>query len=554
MRFLAVPRRTLLWLLWLTVVFGAMNVFGPSLGAWRRPADPPGVEWKELSERQTPLQRLMTRLRDDDDVDRYFAYAEATLGRPYAAGAIRPAGDTVGGSDARGPGGVETPARPLVPWRDFAVEYPPGMLAAALLPALATSDPDAYFRLFALAMEAALTLAVWLAVRTADRLEAGAGDGALAHATLVTLALGVIAVRRYDPTVALAIAAAVHALAARRPALSGAALGAAVALKGVPILLAPILAMYAWRLETRGRLPFPSLLGKSLPPGEDPGVARSAGWGAARLCAVERLARTFSQTCGVGVLLSLPHPSPSATPSPLRGEGGGRGGASWSDKGRPLVRFLLGLAGALVPAGLVYAAVADPRALDAFAYHGQRPIQAETIYSALLILARPLDPAIMGRHFGFGSLNVLSPAEPALRTLSMVLLLAGVLSSWAFAWTRLRAARDERARVLAVVRASLACLVAFITLGKVFSPQYCVWLVPLAAVAAPFVTATARRLLAFAFLMVQAEYPFLYGFLYSTLVPATAALIALRTVWLWLYVRAVTEAPRPLPPGEGSGP
>ena len=61
--------------------------------------------------------------------------------------------------------------------------------------------------------------------------------------------------------------------------------------------------------------PFPSLLGK---------VARSAGWGVARCYDARRLARTLPRTCGPSALLSTPHPSPSATPSPLRGEGGAR--------------------------------------------------------------------------------------------------------------------------------------------------------------------------------------------------------------------------------------
>ena len=89
-------------------------------------------------------------------------------------------------------------------------------------------------------MEAALTLAVWLAVRTAERLRLDAGSEALAQAIPLTLAPGAVAVRLYDPDMALAVAAAVDALALRRPALSGVALGLAVALKGVPILLAPI--------------------------------------------------------------------------------------------------------------------------------------------------------------------------------------------------------------------------------------------------------------------------------------------------------------------------
>jgi len=119
------------------------------------------------------------------------------------------------------------------------------MMLTALAPALVTSDSDMHFRLFALETEAALTLAVWLAASTAERLRPEAGSQALVQAIWLTLALGWVAVRRYDPFVALAVAVAVHALALRRPALGGAALGLAIALKGVPILLAPIFVIHA---------------------------------------------------------------------------------------------------------------------------------------------------------------------------------------------------------------------------------------------------------------------------------------------------------------------
>jgi hypothetical protein len=65
----------------------------------------------------------------------------------------------------------------------------------------------------------------------------------------------------HDPCVALAIAAAIHALARGKPALSCAALGFAPVLKGVPILLAPIFATPfraamagAWREAWRAAL------------------------------------------------------------------------------------------------------------------------------------------------------------------------------------------------------------------------------------------------------------------------------------------------------------
>jgi Glycosyltransferase family 87 len=478
MRIPPIPRRARLWLVWLLVVFGALNVFGPPLEAWRLPGDAETIDWNALPARQTQFERLMTTLRGFRDVERYFAYAEATLGRPYRADFVLAPGSA--GSE-RPPDSMRivTPQRPLVPWRDFTVEYPPGMMIAVLPPALVTRDAETYFRLFALEMEAALTLAVWLSLRTAERLRPGAGDGALDHATLLTLALGVIAVRRYDPTVALTIAAAVHALAARRPAASGAALGFAVALKGVPILLAPIFVLHA------------------LASGRAAGPDRRSGRSAAR------------------------------DPASL----GGR-------RGRDALAFLFGLGAILAVAGLAYGLVAGAHFFDAFAYHARRPLQIQSLYSGVLIAARSFDPAIMSGAIDYGSLNAVSPVEPALRALSTVLMLAGIVASWAFAWARLRAAHDETGRLIVVLQASLACLIAFITLGKVFSPQYCVWLIPLAAAVAPFAGRAARRFLPVAFLLVQAEFPFFYALLYATPIPAAGALIAVRTVWLWGYIGA----------------
>ena len=330
MRALPTFRRTSLWLIWLFVAFGVLNV----------------------------------SVRDDEDIQRYFAYAEATLGRPYPADLVR-SPDQAGVEGAPDPSRMATPAQPLVPWRDFFVEYPPAMMVPALAPALVTSNGDAYFYLFSLEMEGVLTLAVWLAVRTADRLSPGAGSDTLLHAALLTLALGVVAARRYDACVALAIAASVHELARGKSALSGAALGLAVALKGVPILLAPIFAIHAYAR------------------GDSRGLARGAA--------------------GCALTLGL--------------------------------------------SGLVYGAVAGPHILDALAYHEARPLQIQTVYSGLLILARSFDPAVLSSRFSYGSVNVVSPVEPALRTLSSLLLVVGVSGSWAYAYRRLAAARDDADRL-----------------------------------------------------------------------------------------------------------
>jgi hypothetical protein len=382
-------RRTGLWLIWLFVAFGALN-----------------ASWRE-----------------EGDISVYFAYAEATLGRPYAADLVVPLDEARHKRDVD-LNHVATPPRPLVPWRDFLVEYPPGMMIPALAPALVTKDMVTYDWLFTVEMEIALTLAVWLAVRVADRLKADTGSDALAHAIILTRALGGLAVRRYDPCVALAIAAAVHTLARGRPALSGAALGFATVLKGVPILLAPIFAMYA------------------LSRGDRRGVARGAVG-----CAL---------TCGAF--------------------------------------------------GVAYSLIAGPHVWDAFAYHGVRPLEIQTIYAGLVILGRMLEPGFLSTTFSYGSNNVVSVAEPALRTLSTVLTILSVLTSWVYAYRRLVAARDDADRLLAVVVASLACLIALHHTQQGFQPVIlrlahppgdagrAVDLAQLAVVAAPRVPADPDRI------------------------------------------------------------
>ena len=89
MRWLSISRRTRLWLVRFLVVFGALNVFGSPLIAWRRAGDAETIDWEALKARQTPFESRMTMLRGGLDAEQYFADAEATLGRPYRADFVR---------------------------------------------------------------------------------------------------------------------------------------------------------------------------------------------------------------------------------------------------------------------------------------------------------------------------------------------------------------------------------------------------------------------------------------------------------------------------------
>src|SRR5215468_652566 len=110
---------------------------------------------------------------DDGDLSRYLAYANAMLGRPYQAFYVHPLEGWTGpqpeatGADPDDPRQTppHRPDRPLVPYRDFSIEYPPGFLLLAIPPALLASDLDAYRLVFSLWMALLLTAALLVAVR-----------------------------------------------------------------------------------------------------------------------------------------------------------------------------------------------------------------------------------------------------------------------------------------------------------------------------------------------------------------------------------------------------
>jgi len=108
--------------------------------------------------------------------------------------------------------------------------------------------------------------------------------------------------------------------------------------------------------------------------------------------------------------------------------------------------------------------------LAPLSYFGTRPIQAESLPSALLWLASFLGYPL---HYvySFGSLNVISPLSNKMGLLSTVSVVAGLLYTF---WLQWRGKLD-------IFTACLLTLLITIIAGKVFSPQYLIWLAPLVA-------------------------------------------------------------------------
>ena len=166
---------------------------------------------------------------------------------------------------------------------------------------------------------------------------------------------------------------------------------------------------------------------------------------------------------------------------------------------REAVQGALACLAVLVAGAGMALAVAPDGAVDAVRYHLERPVQLESPVAMVLLGLDALgagEAVSMSSHRSDGLLHPLDGAVSALVTLALVAVLALLAGL---------AARDGDRRRL--VLASLAAVTAFAALGKVLSPQFVIWVLPLGALA----FAWRLQALAFAVLaaavLTQVEFP-----------------------------------------------
>ena len=113
--------------------------------------------------------------------------------------------------------------------------------------------------------------------------------------------------------------------------------------------------------------------------------------------------------------------------------------------------------------------------LSQVSYFANRPLQVESTGSTLLWLG-----ALIGFPvqvvFSFGSVNMVSALGGVISNLSEILFIAGYIYSIYLQW------RGK----LDIVQTCIAFLLIFIATGKVFSPQYLIWVIPLLAYSGAF--------------------------------------------------------------------
>jgi Glycosyltransferase family 87 len=277
-----------------------------------------------------------------------------------------------------------------LPYRDFAVEYPPAALPAFLVPAYL---PWSYATSFAVAM-GACGLGCILAAAAALRAVGASGPRSTAALFLIgasPLALGSLFDTRFDLWPVLLALGMLAAVLEERPAVAGALAGLAFAAKLWPLVLVPIALAY---------------------------LARRCGARAATALVSAFVAVTAACVVPFAVL------SPAGVWHSLTGQVG-------------------------------------------------RPLQVESLGAAALMAAHHLGGLSLGVVTTHGSQNFSGSLPDAVAALSSGVGLA------ALGWIWIAFARVRRPTGESVLLGSAAAVAALVAFGKVFSPQFLIWLVPL---------------------------------------------------------------------------
>lgn len=313
-----------------------------------------------------------------------------------------------------------------LPYRNYLLEYPPGALAAFLVPELTTAPEHfaAYSKTFerwmaicGIAMMVALAAALAaLAVRP------WRAAAALGLAALSPLLLGPVILSRFDlwPTALTAVAIAALVTGYRRSAAI--IFGFAIAAKIYPVVCVPIAFVWVWqRYGRRAATVWAAFLGGSL-------------------------AAVF-------------------------------------------VPFAI-----LAPSGLAHS----------FTFQLGRPLQIESLGAAVLVSAHWVGGLPLVLHNDHGSTNIVGTLPNLIGNLSTACQIVLLI----LIWTLFARGPASRQRFAIAVAAAVATFIAF---GKVFSPQYMIWLIPLVPLIGGRRGLVAGALLAVSLMLTHAWFPHGYG-------------------------------------------
>lgn len=198
----------------------------------------------------------------------------------------------------------------------------------------------------------------------------------------------------------------------------------------------------------------------------------------------------------------------------------------WRRAGRrAFVRAAAVFGGVLAATVLPFVLAAPGGFWDVVSRQLSRPLQIESLGSAVAILVHHLGGLDLEVITSHGSQNIGGSVGEAVGTVASLLQVGVVAGLWV-AFAR-GAMQPER-----LVRYSAAAVVALVVLGKVLSPQFLIWLLPLVPLVRGRRGVTASAVLAAALVVTQIWFPYRYWELPNELDPTVASLVLLRDVLL----------------------
>ena len=198
----------------------------------------------------------------------------------------------------------------------------------------------------------------------------------------------------------------------------------------------------------------------------------------------------------------------------------------WRTRGRRdalvCAGILVGVVAAIV---LPFAVIAPGGVWDGLWQQAGRPLQIESLGAGLLLAAHHLFGLGITMESSHGSQNLAGGTAGALAVISTVLQAAALAAVWVW-YSRGPA---TRARLLTACAAAVCAFVAF---GKVLSPQFLIWLVPLVPLVAGRRGLVASAALAAALVLTQLWFPYRYWELALEFDPLASWLVVVRDLVL----------------------
>ena len=208
----------------------------------------------------------------------------------------------------------------------------------------------------------------------------------------------------------------------------------------------------------------------------------------------------------------------------------------WRRRGRREALVCLGILAAVVAlVFLPFLVLAPDGVAHSFGRQLSRPLQLESLGSALYLAAHHLVGVDVEMRSGHGSQNLHATGTAVAAIVLSLLQVAALV----WIWLRRPSSRED------LLRWSAAALVAFVALGKVLSPQFLIWLVPLVPLVAGVRGVRASALLAAALVVTQLWFPSRYWDLARELATFPSTLVLVRDlVLVALLIALVTDRRR----------